>query len=71
MLSRIDIVIETVLNSRTNAELHTGIKLLQCLCKKMGRRMPKRMLTLFGIPLEKALCLHPQQSDGIYPNPAR
>ena len=52
VFSRINIIIETCLYGRTDAEFHSGIKFLECFCEKMGRRMPESMLAFGIIPFE-------------------
>ena len=53
VLARIYIIIETVFDCRTDTEFHSGIKFLQRLGQKVGRRVPERMLSLGVVPFEK------------------
>ena len=46
-LRRHHVVIETVLNSRTDTELHARIEFLQSLCQQVGRSMPESMLAFW------------------------
>ena len=58
MLSRIDIVIEAVFDSRADAEFHTGIEFLKSFRKKVSRAMPERMLAFGIFPFEEFnLCI--------------
>ena len=50
-ISRIYIVIESVLDSRTDTELNARVQFLQSFCQQMGTCMPERMLSLFIFPL--------------------
>ena len=50
VLSRVDVIIEAVLDCRAYAEFHSGIQLLESLSEKVGRRMPERVLPLRVVP---------------------
>ena len=50
-IGRHDVVVEAVLDGRTDAELDAGIELLQRLGEQVGRRVPEGVLALVGIPL--------------------
>ena len=49
----VDIVVETVLNGRADAELHAGIELLESLGEEVGRRVPESVLAFGVIPFEQ------------------
>ena len=44
------VIVEAILDGRTDTELDAGIEFLQSLGEQVGRRVPERMLALLGIP---------------------
>ena len=63
-VSRENIVIETVLDSRTYTELNTGIQLLQCLSHEVRRGVPECMLGFLIVPLMKTKLTIGMQRQG-------
>ena len=53
VVARVDVVVETVFNSRTDAELNTLIKLLKGFGKQVCRCVPESMLAFRVFPLEQ------------------
>ena len=53
MFTRINVVIESVFDCRTDSEFHAGIKFLKSLGKQVGRTVPESMLSFRIIPFEK------------------
>ena len=53
VFARIDVIVETIFDCRTDAEFHTGVKLLECLSQKVSRRVPESMFAFRVVPLEK------------------
>ena len=49
----VDVIVETVLDCRANAELHAGVQLLQGLGQQVRRRVPEGVLALGVFPLEE------------------
>ncbi len=47
----IDIVVEAILDSRTNTELDTWPKLLECLCHQVRRGVPESVFSFGIVPL--------------------
>ena len=50
-LCRHHVIEETILNSWSESELNAWVKLLQSLCKEVGRSVPEGVLTFFVIEL--------------------
>ena len=53
VVTRVDIVVETILNGRADTELHAGIQLLQRLGKEVSRAVPECVLAFGVFPFEK------------------
>ncbi len=56
VVTRVDVVIETVFDSGTDAELHAGIQLLESFGKQVGRRVPEGVLAFGVLPLVQTQC---------------
>ena len=52
-LSRVNIIIETIFNSRTYTKLYSRIEFLQRFCQQVRTRMPESVLPLFIFPFIK------------------
>ena len=53
VLSRVDVVVEAVFDSRADAEFNSGIELLKSFGEKVGRAVPESMFTFGVFPLEE------------------
>ena len=51
--SRIDVVVESVLDSRTDTEFHSGIKFLQSFGKEVSRTVPESVFAFGIVPFEQ------------------
>ena len=60
LVTKVDVIVESVLKSRSDSELHARIKGLEGLCHEMRRRMPENVLSFRIIPFEQpdAAVLH-------------
>ena len=52
-VTRIHVIVESILDSRSDTELDAGIQFLQSFSHQVGTRVPECMLTFFVFPLEK------------------
>ena len=50
LVSKINIIIKTVLNGRPYGKFYTRIKLFQCLCHDVRSGVPKRLFSLIIVP---------------------
>ena len=53
VLSGVDIIVETVFDSRTDTEFHTGIQFLECFGEKVCRAVPEGVLAFSIVPFEQ------------------
>ena len=53
VVARVDVVVETIFNGRTDAEFHAREEFLKRFGEQMGRRMPEGVFALFILPFEK------------------
>ena len=56
VFAEVDVVIETVLDGRSDTEFYAGVEFLQSRSKKVGGGVPEGMLALFVVPGKELNC---------------
>ena len=51
--AKVNVIIESVFDSRSDTELHTRIKGFESLCHKVGRRVPENMFSFLVFPFQQ------------------
>ena len=56
MFARVNVVIKSIFNCRTDAEFHSGVQFLECFCEQVGGRVPESVLAFRIVPFEELDC---------------